>query len=266
MLQEQDKNFIQDIEEFEENDNPYTEDFNIINEKPQNICNFHQSFDTFEIPECRNIQTQENFANSSIMPRCKQLDNKNIQQEKEFKILRKSEKEKGKKKKKKTNSFALGRTCFRGMSNYFKNKFDLILKQWEKDLNSNVERPTMEKLVSDYIRKEFNSNEYSSNLSGFVDCMITILHSQNHKKNDSYIQKRDFKIIRSLLYCYSSTAKKTFISNNTYAIIFQRFFKNSGDEFLNSKAKGKYPEFKDELKNELEDIYSLSLKTTEGSL
>ena len=80
-------------------------------------------------------------------------------------------------------------------------------------------------------------------------------------KTDDYIRRRDFKRIRALLYCYSSNAKKNFLSNKNYAIIFQHFFNNARKEFLSLKAKDKYPEFKSELEQELEDIYFLSLKT-----
>lgn len=168
------------------------------------------------------------------------------------------------KKKTKTNAFALGRTCFRGMSNYFKDKFEPLLKEWEKDI-SNPDRCSMDELITDFIRTEFADCQYLTDSDEFLDSMVTILHSQNYKKNDSYIKRRNFKRIRSLLYCFSSTAKKNFMADKNYAIIFQNFFKKARDEFLGCKAKEKNPLFRDELNQELEDIYYLSLATLKES-
>ena len=150
------------------------------------------------------------------------------------------------------------------MSNYYKNKFEPLLKQWEKDI-SNPGRLTMDQLITDFIRKEFNDCQYSVASEEFLDMMVSVLHSQNYKKNDDYIKRRDFKRIRSLLYCYSSSAKKNFISDRCYAIIFQNFLKKARDEFLCSKAKVDNPEFRDELNQELEDIYYLSLAALKDS-
>lgn len=224
------------------------------------LSSFQQSFETFAIPESKDHfmtgKDQSLFGDTT--------QKEESGQPKEMCQVKKSEKGRGKKRKTKTNSFSLGRTWFRGMSNYYKNKFEPLLKQWEKDI-SNPERLTMDQLITDFIRKEFWDCQYSVTSEEFLDMMVTILHSQNYKKNDDYIKRRDFKKIRSLLYCYSSSAKKNFISDRCYAVIFQNFLKKSRDEFLCSKAKTNSPEFRDELNQELEDIYYLSLATLKDS-
>jgi hypothetical protein len=143
------------------------------------------------------------------------------------------------------------------MSNYYKNKFDPILKEWEKCF----ERESMDSIVSRFISNEFNYDQDVLHNSNFLDCMITILHSQNYRKDDDYIVRRDFKKIRSLLYCYSSNAKKAFIEDKHYAIIFSNFYVKDSEELLESKSMGKYQEFKYELGTEMEDIHKQSLKT-----
>ena len=157
----------------------------------------------------------------------------------------------------KSNSFALGRTAFRGMSNYYKKKFDPILKEWEMF----YQRESMDSIVSRFISIEFNYDQDVLHNSDFIDCMTTILHSQNYRKEDDYIVRRDFKKIRSLLYCYSSNAKKAFIKDKYYAIIYSNFYIKDSQQLLESKSKGKYQEFRYELGTEMEDIHRLSLKT-----
>lgn len=161
----------------------------------------------------------------------------------------------------KSNSFSLGRTVFRGMSNYYKNKFEANLKDWEK----RFDREPMELTVSRFISEEFDLGQDLLQNSEFLDCMVTILHSQNYKKSDEYIVSRDFKKIRNLLYCYSSNAKKIFIRDKHYAIIFNNFFVKAKEQFLAGRSKDKYPEFKYELGVEMEDINKLALKTISES-
>lgn len=168
--------------------------------------------------------------------------------------------QKKKKGKNKSNSFSLGRTCFRGMSNYYKDKFEPILKQWEKDIDQKT-TISMDELVTQFVRSEFEFDEefYDSlQFWEFLDCMITVLHSQNHKKNESYIKKRDFKKIRNLLYWYSSNARKAFIENKWYAIIFTNFYIKGKEDLVASKSENKYPEFYKELSDEMDEISRLA--------
>ena len=162
----------------------------------------------------------------------------------------------------KWNWFSLGRTCFRGMSNYYKDKFEPILKEWtKKELSI---RPPMDDIITNFIKIEFKFNEVfyqSSRFQSFLDCMATVLHSQNYKKKDDYIVRREFFAIRNLLYWYSSNAKKTFLSNKNYAYIFNNFYNKAADSLMENKTKEKPEQFKIELSHEMEDINKLAIKT-----
>ncbi|CAI2370333.1 unnamed protein product [Moneuplotes crassus] len=245
------------------------QDENFLDDKNYNyknleleLASFHQSFDTFAMPEIKdNLVAVKDL---TVFGKVVSTKEDEPAPQANVNPIVKSSKGRGIKRKTKTNSFALGRTCFRGMSNYFKNKFEPFLKQWEKDF-SNTERKSMDKLIKDFIQIEFTDCQHCVDSDEFLNSMVTILHSQNYKKPDDYIKRRDFRKIRSLLYCFSSSAKKNFISDKTYAIIFQNFFVKARDEFLGSKAKAKNPAFRDELSQELEDIYYLSLETLKES-
>lgn len=202
-----------------------------------------------------------NFSNNEINNETKTLPLKNLM-ENVSETSKSNSMTPGRKWKSKVNSFSLGRTCFRGMSNYYKDKFEPLLKEWEK--NSDLKRPTMDELVTKFIKVEFDFGDdffRSTTYPEFLDCMITVLHSQNHRKNDDYIKRRNFAKVRNLLYCYSSNAKKSFISDKPYALIFNNFYSKAGEALVTAKSTGKYSEFKEELRNELEDINKLALQT-----
>lgn len=171
-----------------------------------------------------------------------------------------------KSKKNKSNSFYLGRTWFRGMSNYYKDKFEPMLKAWERD-TANPERPWMDDQVSLFIKSEFtfdNTFYNSENFPEFLECMVTILHSQNHRRNVDYIKNRDFKLVRRLLYWYSSNAKKSFIENRNYAKIYNNFYIKGAEALVTEKSKDKYANFSEELRGELDDIHHKALQVLQN--
>ena len=171
-------------------------------------------------------------------------------------------KENNKKLASKWNWFSLGRTCFRGMSNYYKSKFDPMLKEWTR--NDDAEKLTMDQQIAEFVKIEFKFTDsfYSSpRLQNFIDCMVTILHSQNYKKNDEYIVGRDFNTVRNLLYWYSANAKRSFLSNKNYAYIFNHFYNQAGGLVVKQKSSGKSEMFKNDLAAEMEDINKLAIKT-----
>ena len=122
----------------------------------------------------------------------------------------------------------------------------------------------MDDIITNFIKIEFKFNEVfyqSSRFQSFLDCMATVLHSQNYKKKDDYIVRREFFAIRNLLYWYSSNAKKTFLSNKNYAYIFNNFYNKAADSLMENKTKEKPEQFKIELSHEMEDINKLAIKT-----
>lgn len=92
--------------------------------------------------------------------------------------------------KSKYNNFSLGRTWFRTMSNYYKSLFEPHLKNWENEERID-QKTSMDELVINFIYKEFDISEdfsKSDSFQSFLDWMITILHSHNHRKSDDYIK------------------------------------------------------------------------------
>ena len=92
--------------------------------------------------------------------------------------------------KNKSKRFTFGRTWFRAMSNYYKNNFEPILKEWE-EFEPIEERVSMDDLVTKFIQNQFELGDAfvsSPNFKHFLDWMVTILHSHNHRKNVEYIK------------------------------------------------------------------------------
>lgn len=160
------------------------------------------------------------------------------------------------------NYFSLRRTCFRGMSAYYKDRFNAFRKQSKNILSGKSE--DMVDLVSRFIKHEFSKNTcYKSSISKpeFLDSMITVLHSHRHKKNESYIKGRDFKKIRQVLYSFSTSAKKIFLSDKNYALVFEHFHNIQGNEFVNVKSNSKPAKFRSELELEFGSLLKLATKT-----
>lgn len=161
------------------------------------------------------------------------------------------------------NYFSLRRTCFRGMSAFYKEKFsDFCKSKGSKSLS--LKRASMEELVHSFIWNEFsdsNANMGIIDTPEFLDSMITVLHSHRHKKNEDYIKKRDFTKIRQVLYSFSTAAKKTFLSNINYSLIFTHFYDFEGSEFLGLKSINKPAKFNTELKYELDMLFDAASKT-----
>ena len=149
------------------------------------------------------------------------------------------------------------------MSAYFKDRFDPFYKTWMRHKHSN-NREAMDELVSRFIQNE-NISSYTSNnitnTSKFLDSMVTVLHSHRHKKNERYIKSRDFSKIRQVLYSFSTNAKRAFLTDNTYALIFVHFYEKQGEKFITEKAQYKPKQFEEELRVEFDAMYKLALQT-----
>lgn len=159
------------------------------------------------------------------------------------------------------NYFSLRRAWFRGMSAYYKERFNSFVKSsgYSKLLKSE-----MDNIVSKYIEEEFalvTSGNCNVNSSEFLDAMVTVLHSHRHKKNERYIRSRDFTKIRQVLYSFSTAAKKTFVSNPEYALILSHFYNMQGGEFLQKKSELKPNKFRVELEVELTALYKAVSQT-----
>ena len=148
------------------------------------------------------------------------------------------------------------------MSAFYKERFNSFLKS-ENSQKLSVKR-SMERLVHDFIHSEFGNSQNRPDLLDrpeFLDAVITVLHSHRHKKKDDYIVKRDFSIIRQVLYSFSTAAKRTFLSNENYALIFSHFHAMKQQSFLEEKSRPKPEKFREELTVELTNLYEAARKT-----
>ncbi|CAI2372766.1 unnamed protein product [Moneuplotes crassus] len=159
------------------------------------------------------------------------------------------------------NYFSLRRACFRGMSAYYKDKFNAFVKNNGFTRSLKTE---MDAIVSNFIRDEFHNTETGNcdiTTSEFLDCMITVLHSHRHKKNEKYIMTRDFTKIRQVLYSFSTAAKKTFLASPDYALVLNHFYNKEGELFLEKKSQLKPQRFRTELEVELNALNKGAFQT-----
>lgn len=122
----------------------------------------------------------------------------------------------------------------------------------------------MEQLVKKFLDAEICAKSFDADIlksPEIVDWMITVLHSHRHKKKDSYIKSRDFSKIRKVLYSFSTSAKKEFLSDRYYAQVFAYFYAKNGDKFVNDKSKYKPAQYRNDLQVEFDNLYRLATQT-----
>ena len=165
------------------------------------------------------------------------------------------------------NSFSLRRACFRGMSAFYKGKFEGIYKSWMKSRYSH-NAPSMKTQVLKFIKEQFISSNCVPQIvksNQFYEWVSAVLHSHRHKKSEEYIKNWDFSKIRNVLYSFSSSAKRSFLTDKNYAAIFVHFYDMEGKKFISSRSQRKSTEYKMELQSELGSLYSLAIETINQS-
>lgn len=91
--------------------------------------------------------------------------------------------------------------------------------------------------------------------------MTAVLHSHRHNKGKEYIQDVDFSKVRQVLYSFSTSAKKLFLADKNYALIFANFYETEGKSFINCRSNKKTSDFKAGLQAEFNDLYNIAKKT-----
>ena len=146
--------------------------------------------------------------------------------------------------------FSLRRACFRGMSAYYKEQYEEFIKSTKMPLHL---RNDLNQAATSFIKHEFNLDKMGNwDITGseFLSCVITILHSHKHKKNEEAIRSRDFTKIRNILYSFSIPAKEAFLSTSEYAWLFTHFHNSAGKSFLEEISLNKPKNFKKDLEIE----------------
>ena len=167
--------------------------------------------------------------------------------------------------KKKLKKFSLRRACFRGMSKYYKSKFAIKSKAWQRRKGKKQKTRPMEELVTEYAKEEFaylDQNKLSIKVDDLIEPLLLVLHSHRYKKIEEFTKDRDFTIVRDVLYLYSSEAKTRFLNDKWLAFLFCHFHRSNADEFLLSNSKGESEIYIQKLKIELQLLQNEAIENT----
>lgn len=119
----------------------------------------------------------------------------------------------------------------------------------------------MDEIVTDFMLEEVKIGKEHHEFSEMLDVTVTVLHSNKFKKPDDYIQRRDFTLIRNVLYSYSTTAKNKILANKYYARLFHHFYQVDGAKFVASKSKNKPKLFEEDLQTEFDELNRIACQT-----
>lgn len=174
----------------------------------------------FPVRKTSQIDTIENKLN------CEYLSTKNIDS-----TMRDTEEEQQKadakatgnsvssKSKAESNLFLVRRACFRGFSEYYKNKFAAANYSWQRKRGNKKKKTPMMELIRDFAEEEFGSlvtNLTESQWEIFRTTLFTVMFSHRYKKNDEFLAGIDFTEIRNVLYHYTTEARTEFLKNTQF--------------------------------------------------
>jgi hypothetical protein len=147
-----------------------------------------------------------------------------------------------KKNKNDSNLFLVRRACFRGFSEYFKNKFAALNYSWQRKRGNKKKKTPMMVLVQEFAEQEFGS--LLTNLSNekwieFRHKLLTILFSHRYKKNDDFVEGIDFTNIRKVLYHYTTESRKEVLKDAHFCFLIHHFYINDERNFLQAKIQEK---------------------------
>lgn len=155
------------------------------------------------------------------------------------------------------NNFLVRRACFRGLSVYYKAKFSKINTSWQRKRVNKKKKTPMHTLIKEFAVQEFG--KVATNLDepkwvAFRNVLYSILFSHRYKKNDEFLEGIDFKLIRGVLYAYTTEMRVELMSNPFFSLSVSNFLKKGKSEFITSKVKNKPKLYSDELKAELDAL------------
>ncbi|CAI2366926.1 unnamed protein product [Moneuplotes crassus] len=141
-----------------------------------------------------------------------------------------------------SNLFLVRRACFRGFSEYFKNKFAATNYSWQRKRGNKKKKTPMTSLIKEFAEQEFGS--IVKRLSDeewikFRTELITVMFSHRYKKNDDFLQGINFSKIRNVLYHYTTESRNEFMSNSYFCFFIHHFYVKNGKEFLETKIQEK---------------------------
>lgn len=178
------------------------------------------------------------------------------QSEESYAVEKKSQKTKSRKSKAKNDSnlFLVRRACFRGFSEYFKNKFAKANYSWQRKRGNKKKKTPIMTLVREFANEEFGSlvsRLSESQWESFSKTLLTVLFSHRYKKNDDFLQGIDFTQIRSVLYHYTTESRVELLKDPQMCLLVRHFYIKDHVNFLETKIKEKSKLNMQELKLEL---------------
>lgn len=155
------------------------------------------------------------------------------------------------------NNFLVRRACFRGISVYYKSKFSKINTSWQRKRVNKKKKTPMHVLIKEFAKSEFgdtidklSDNEWENMRS----TLYSILFSHRYKKQDDFLEGVDFKLIRGVLYSYTTEARIELMANPFFSLIVLNFLEKGRVEFINGKVKNKPKLYSLEIKGELDAL------------
>ena len=112
--------------------------------------------------------------------------------------------------------FLVRRACFRGFSEYFKNKFADANYSWQRKRGNKKKKTPMMVLIRDFAEQEFGSlvsGLTEAQWIRFRTTLFTVMFSHRYKKNDEFLKGIDFTRIRSVLYHYTTESRIEFLKD-----------------------------------------------------
>lgn len=142
------------------------------------------------------------------------------------------------KSKNESNLFLIRRACFRGFSEYFKNKFSTSNYSWQRKRGNKKKKTPILTLLREFAEEEFGSlvtNFSEDQWVKFRDSLLTVMFSHRYKKNDDFLKHIDFSKIRSVLYHYTTEARNEFMKNPQFCFLIHHFYIRDHKNFIQSK-------------------------------
>lgn len=112
----------------------------------------------------------------------------------------------------------------------------------------------MHTLIKEFAIDEFGSmveQLSESNWTLFRNILYSILFSHRYKKSDDFLEGVDFKLIRGVLYSYTTESRIELMSNPFFSLSVSNFLNKGKEEFISSKERNKPKMYSEELKSEL---------------
>lgn len=116
------------------------------------------------------------------------------------------------------------------MSTYYRKRFTK-LNNFMKNLESKKSIAEFETVAKGFMKHEFGDAIATLSKNEFKDLLkslLGIIYSHRYKKSDKFLVDVDFKIVRDVLYNYTTEGRNRFIEKPFNAFLFHHFVVHGG--------------------------------------